>query len=130
MVRLLVAEQNQRIVGMCHWTRIYDLFWAMFGGELEWLYVRPAARGRGIPAVLVAEVCRDRLSGGEFLKGAGEADETAALYERIAMGWPARTVYVSAEAFHVLADHAGRSPRDIVRGLPAPELNHVSRQTR
>ena len=35
---------------MCHWTRTYDLFWAMFGGELGWLYVPPAARGRGIPA--------------------------------------------------------------------------------
>ena len=51
VARLLVAEQNQRIVGMCHWTRTYDLFWAMFGGELGWLYVPPAARGRGIPAV-------------------------------------------------------------------------------
>ena len=131
VARLLVAERHGHLVGMCQWARIYDLFWAKFGGEMEWLFVRPEARGRGVPAALVAQVCAEiRASGGEFLKGAAEADDTRSLYERIAIGWPARTVYLSAEAFQVFADLAGREPRDIVRGLPDRELNSAPARPR
>jgi hypothetical protein len=47
-------------------------------------------------------------------------------YERVAMGWKAHECYVSAEAFHALADLAGLLPRDIVRRLPDPGLNKVA----
>ena len=131
VARLLVAERTGQLVGMCQWARVYDLFWAKFGGEMEWLFVRPEARGRGVPAALVAQVCREiRDAGGEFLKGAAEADDTRSLYERIAIGWPARTVYLSAEAFQVFADLAGREPRDIVRGLPDRSLNRAPARPR
>src|SRR5262245_34620231 len=50
VAHLLVATRGGRVVGMGQWTLIYDMFWAMFGGEIGWLYVRPEARGLGISA--------------------------------------------------------------------------------
>ncbi len=124
VARLLLAERNGHLVGMGQWTRIYDMFWAAFGAEVGWLYVRPESRGLGIPAALAAEICREvRLEGGELLHGGAEVDVVSKLYERVALGWPGRTIYVSGEAFHAFADLAGAPPRDIVRRLPDPALN-------
>jgi len=124
VARLLVATHDGGVVGMAQWTRVYDMFWAMYGGSIEWLYVRPAVRGLGIAAAIAAEACRHiRDAGGEFLNGVAEAETTGALYERVAMSWPARTCYVSGEGFQVFADLAGLSPREIVRRLPPPGLS-------
>ena len=104
VAHLLVACRGDRVVGMGQWTRMYDMFWAMFGGDVEWLYVRPEARGLGISAAIVAEICRQvRLAGGEFLHGGADGAEIESLYERVAMGWPGHTCYVSAEAFQQFA---------------------------
>ena len=124
VAHLLVACRDGRIVGMGQWTRIYDMFWSAFGGEVGWLYVRPEARGLGIPAAIVAEIARQvRADGGELLHGGSEVDSVTKLYERVAMGWPGRTCYVSGEAFHAFADLAGTPLRDLVRRLPDPALN-------
>ena len=131
VAHVLLATRSGRVVGMAQWTRLYDMFWAMFCGEVEWLFVRPEARGLGIPAALMAQICREvRAAGGEFIKGAAESDKNAALYERAAVGWPARAINVGGEAFHAFADLAGLSPRDIVRRLPDPELNRTSARPR
>jgi GNAT superfamily N-acetyltransferase len=131
VAHLLVASKSGRIVAMGQWTRIYDMFWSAFGGDVGWLYVRPEARGLGIPAAIVAEVCRQvRLDGGELLHGGSEVDVVTKLYERVAIGAPGRTCYVSAEAFQAFADLAGLQPRDIVRRLPDRELNRVAPRTR
>ncbi len=131
VAKLLVATRVDRVVGMAQWTRLYDMFWGMYCGEVEWLFVRPEARGLGVPASLLAEICRQvRLDGGEFIKGAAESDGTAALYERVALGWPARTVNVGGAAFHAFADLAGLAPREIVRRLPEPALNRVDPEPR
>jgi GNAT superfamily N-acetyltransferase len=131
VAHLLVATRGDRVVGMGQWTLIYDMFWSMFGGEIGWLYVRPESRGLGIPLALVAEICRQvRLAGGEHLHGGAEPDETASLYKRLAVGWPSHTVYLSAEAFQVCADLAGRPPREIVRNLPDPNLNFAAARPR
>ena len=126
VAHLLLAFRGSRAVAMGQWTRIYDMFWSAFGGEVGWLYVRPEARGLGIPAALVAEISRQvRLDGGELLHGGSEVDVVTKLYERVAIGGPGRTCYVSAEAFHALADLAGLAPREIVRRLPDPALNRA-----
>jgi len=115
---------------MGQWTLIYDMFWAMYGGNAEWLYVRPEARGRGIAAAIVAEICAQiRNAGGEFLHGGG-GDKVSQLYERVAIGSPTRECHISAEAFQVLADLAGASPRELVRCLPSRELNKVLARSR
>ena len=131
VARLLVATRDDRVIGTCQWTRIYDLYWAAFGGYVEWLYVRPEVRGLGVPAVLMAEICREvREAGGEFLHGGAETEITAALYDRVGMSWPSRSVYVSGEAFQQFADLAGKPARDIVRRLPHPELNKTAARAR
>jgi GNAT superfamily N-acetyltransferase len=130
VARLVVATDSGRVIGMGQWTLVYDMFWGMYGANAEWLYVRPAYRGRGVVACIVAEICAHvRRSGGEFLHGGG-ADEAERLYERVAIGWPTHECYVSAAAFQALADLAGLAPRDIVRRLPRPELNKVPAHAR
>ena len=46
VANLVVAVHHGAVVGMGQWTRIYDMFWSMYGGNVEWLYVRPDERGR------------------------------------------------------------------------------------
>ena len=131
VARLLLACKGPRVLGMGQWTRIYDMFWSAFGGEVGWLYVRAEARGQGIAAAIVAEICRQvRLDGGELLHGGSEAESVSKLYERVAIGWPGRTCYVSGEAFQHFADLAGLRVRDIVRRLPNPALNREPPRTR
>jgi GNAT superfamily N-acetyltransferase len=131
VAHLLVAPRGARVVGTIQWTRMFDMYWAVYGGYVEWLYVRPDSRGLWIPAALVAEVCRQvRNAGGEFLHGGAEAERTSELYERVGMGWASRTIYVSGEAFQVCADLAGARPRDIVRGLPDVGLNKTAARPR
>jgi GNAT superfamily N-acetyltransferase len=130
VAHLLVASKGPQVIGMGQWTRIYDMFWAMFGGHVEWLFVIPELRGRGIAAAIVAEICRQvRLAGGEFLRGGADGPDVAALYERVAIGAPSYGFHVSASAFKQFADLAGRRPREIVRRLPHPDLNRLAAST-
>jgi hypothetical protein len=130
VAKLLVATRGERVIGMGQWTLIYDMFWSAYGGNVEWLYVRPGHRGSGVVAAIVAEIAAQvRAAGGEFLHGGGNRDAEA-LYERVAMGWKAHECYVSAEAFQVLADLASLPPRDIIRRLPNPGLNTVTARAR
>lgn len=119
VAHLVVATSRGRIVGMAQWARIYDIFWAAFGGDVSWLYVRPEARGLGIPAAIIAEICqRVRLAGGELIRGSAQEGSNAALYERVARIWPSRDGYLSAEAFQLFADLAGLAPREIAKRMP------------
>lgn len=125
VANLVVAVKHSAVVGMGQWTRIYDMFWSMYGGNVEWLYVRPEERGRGVVAAIVAEICAQvRRAGGEFLHGGGD-DDVERLYERVAVGRRTNECHLSAEAFQVFADLAGLTPREIVRRLPNTELNRV-----
>jgi GNAT superfamily N-acetyltransferase len=131
VAHLLVASKGPKIVGMGQWTRMYDMFWGMFGANVEWLYVRPEARGLGIPAAIIAEICRQvRLEGGQMLRGGADGAAIAALYERVAIGWRVSTCALSGEAFQICADLAGLSPREIVSRLPDPELNRTAARPR
>ncbi len=126
VAEVIVAEWNGDVVGMIQWARIFDMFWSMFGGLVEWLYVRPRARGLGLSAAMLAMASRRvRDSGGEFLYGSG-GEKTASIYARLAsasgttMGY-----YLSAEGFQQAADLAGQPPRRIVRNFPSPALSRV-----
>jgi predicted N-acetyltransferase YhbS len=130
VANLVVAVRSGRVIGMGQWTRIYDMFWSMYGGNVEWLYVRPEHRGSGIVLAIVAEICDEvRRAGGGFLYGGG-GDDVEHLYERVAIGGPTNQCHLSAEAFQVFADLAGFAPRDIFRRLPTVELNRIPARSR
>jgi GNAT superfamily N-acetyltransferase len=130
VAKLVVATRDDRAIGMAQWTLIYDMFWGMYGANAEWLYVRPEYRGSGVAVAIVAEICAQvRQCGGEFLHGGGD-DEAERLYEHVAIGMPTHECHLSGEAFQVLADLAGLAPRDIVRQLPAVDLNRVPARPR
>ena len=72
----------------------------------------------GRPAI-IAEICQQvRLAGGELIRGNAQEGSNAALYERVARGWPSPEGYLSAESFQLFADLAGLSPREIAKRLP------------
>ena len=69
---LVVAANHGRLAGMGQWTRIYDMFWSMYGANIEWLYVRPEHRGHGVVVAIFAEICDQvRRAGGEFRSEGG-----------------------------------------------------------
>lgn len=121
VAHLLVAERNGEIVGMAQWRLIHDMFWGMFGAEAEWLYVKPAFRGSGIVAALIARVCAQASeSGAKFLHGGG-GDGPSKLYERVAIGMESRECHLSGKAFRILADLDGLPVREIIGSLPSRE---------
>jgi GNAT superfamily N-acetyltransferase len=130
VAHLVVASRDSRVIGMAQWTRIYEMFWGIYGASVEWLYVRPQFRGSGIVAAIVAEICAQvRLAGGEFLYGGG-GDDVETLYERAAIGGPTNQCHLSAEAFQAFGDLAGLPPRTVVRRIPSVELNRVAASVR
>ncbi|HEY0251893.1 MAG TPA: hypothetical protein VGC41_10220, partial [Kofleriaceae bacterium] len=73
---------------------------------------------------------RGREAGAVFLRGGSSEEHIARLYERVAIGVANRECFVSAEAFQVFADQAGKPAREIVRNLPTPGLNRVPARAR
>jgi GNAT superfamily N-acetyltransferase len=131
VAEIIVAEWNGHVVGMVQWTRVFDMFWSMFGGLIEWLYVKPHARGLGLSAALLAMASRRvREAGGEFLHGSG-GEQMTSLYSRLASAsGTSRGYYLSAEGFQQAADLAGERPRQIVRHFPSPALSSVPARAR
>jgi GNAT superfamily N-acetyltransferase len=126
IARVLMAERRGEPVGFGGWHKVFDLFWAMYGGEADGLYVKPRQRGLGIAPTIIAAICADiRSEGGRFLRGT-YTDKVGRLYERVAVGSLQRECHVSAMAFHSVADLAGRLPRRLLRGLPKKWLNSVA----
>lgn len=122
VAHLLIGERNGAVVGMVQWRLVHDMFWGMFGAEVEWLYVRPEVRGSGIVAALIARVCAEAsAAGAAFLHGGGGAGPSK-LYERVAIGMASRECHLSGKAFRIFADLDGLPVREIIRRLPSPEL--------
>jgi GNAT superfamily N-acetyltransferase len=121
--RILLAERDQEPVGFAAWRRVFEIYWALDGGEMDALYVKPPARGHGLAVVLLAAVCADiREQGGQFLRGT-YTENVARLYERVAVAHRQFECNLSAAAFQSVAGLAGCGPRDILRGLPSRDLN-------
>ena len=122
VAHLLVAERGGRLVGMGQWWLLHDMFWGIFGAEAGWLYVRPDCRGSGIVAAIVARLCAEASrAGAQFLHGGG-GDGPQRLYERVAIGQAGRDCHLSGRAFQVMSSLDGLPTRQIINGLPAPEL--------
>ena len=131
VAHLCIAERKDIILGMGLWLPYYDFFWGKLGGILEQLYVKPQYRGTGVSAAIVGELCSQvRRNGGEFVYGEGMNQNVSKLYERVAIGWDEKKCAISGEAFQALADLSGLPPRQIVKGLPSPQLNKVEAKKR
>jgi GNAT superfamily N-acetyltransferase len=125
VLRVVVAADGDRLVGYAGWRLGFDPFWALWGGDVEGLFVRAERRGRGIGVQLLARVCAEvRAAGGTYLRGT-YSDALAPFYERVVTSWPVRETYLAASAFDRLADVADRPIREIARSLPSPELNRI-----
>ena len=119
-----LAIKDDTVIGFCGWRKIYDMFWAVYGGDAIGLYINPQYRGQGIAAILVATMCSEiRDSGGKYLHAVYD-DKLSRFYDRVAVGRPTQECHLSASAFQAVADLAGCSAREIVRNLPNKELNY------
>jgi GNAT superfamily N-acetyltransferase len=126
--RVVLAERRGEPIGFGGWRKVFDMFWATYGGEADGLYVKPRQRGLGIAPAIIAAMCADiRSEGGCFLR-ATYTHKVGRLYERVAVGTAQRECYLSATAFHVVADLAGSPPRRLLRGLPDKRMNYVTRR--
>ena len=126
IARVFMAERRGEPVGFGAWHKVFDPFWAMYGGEADGLYVKPHQRGLGIAPAIIAAICADiRSEGGHFLRGT-YTDAVGRLYERVAVGSMQRECHMSATAFHIVADLAASPPRRLLRCLPEKGLNAVA----
>jgi hypothetical protein len=90
------------------------------------LFVRRVLRNTGAALALAAGTAAAiRAKGGRFMNGLAVGEPaTRRLYERVAVSFVGADCIVGGRAFRELAALAGRSPKEIVRGLPGSALNH------
>ncbi len=116
VLNVVVAERGARLVGFVAWAPIFDLFWSNRGGRVDWLYVRPPARGHGVALQLVARAAADiRSGGGVFLMGTyGRA--LASEYESVVDGQvDQQEGWLTGDRFQGIASRADARVRDLVR---------------
>jgi GNAT superfamily N-acetyltransferase len=121
---LSVASGEETLIGFAAWRSTYDLHHCLPGIEVIDMYVRPAERGRGVAACLLARVAAQAAQvGATFMTGgAVETGSARRLYGRSTMthgGQP----YLSGRAFRAFAELAGAVPRRLSEQLPPPEWN-------
>jgi N-acetylglutamate synthase-like GNAT family acetyltransferase len=120
--RVVVAANEDQLVGFIAWDPIYDMHWAQRGGQVADLYVVPSQRGSGLVLELLTAACADvRAIGGTFLRGgAYDRATTRHLYARIAVILPSGECHCAGRAFRRLADLHGRPRREAILALPPP----------
>jgi GNAT superfamily N-acetyltransferase len=121
---LLAVDRADRPVGFAAWRWDYDLHHPMRGGDIPDLFVARPYRGRALAIRLVAAVARAvREQGGTFIKGEVLADDLKRVRQRMTIGFPGESVYVSGRAFRELADLADADLKTLVAKLPASEAS-------
>jgi GNAT superfamily N-acetyltransferase len=122
---VLLAEIREHLVGFIAWDTVYDMHWAMSGGQINDLYVAPMHRGLGVALALVARTAAEvRADDGAFLRGgAYDRESTRRAYGRVAVVQPSGETHLSGRAFRQIAELACRPTREILLGLPPIEWN-------
>ncbi|MEO1210027.1 MAG: GNAT family N-acetyltransferase [Cyanobacteria bacterium J06638_20] len=122
---IMLVRCNGRLVGFGAWETIYDLHHCARGATVMDLYVDPPFRCRGLGVALIAGIAAEILKQGKgFLRGEAIPGSAARLYERVAVRFGSNTYNLSGKALSQLASLAGKSPREMVRGLPTREMNY------
>lgn len=122
---LTLAITGNVLSGFVAWRATYDLHHCLAGLDVIDMFVRPAERGRGIGACLLARVAGEGAGrGATFMTGgAVESGSAGRLYRRVTMTHGGQT-YLSGRAFRAFSELAGASPRELLRGLPKQEWNY------
>ncbi|MGQ0642957.1 MAG: GNAT family N-acetyltransferase [Gemmatimonadaceae bacterium] len=121
---MTVATRDGTCIGFAAWRLTYDLHHCVSGLEVIDMFVRPAFRGRGVGACLLAQVAAYGVNLGATFMTGGAVDTGSArrLSGRATMRHGGQT-YLSGRAFRALAAQAGASPRELLERLPPPEWN-------
>ena len=123
---MLAVDRDDRPVGFAAWRMTYDLHHAVAGGEVPDLFVARPFHGRALAIRLVAAVARAvRAEGALHVKGEALQDDLARLrlVRRLAVGFPAESVYVSGRAFRELVDLADADTKTLVARLPTAAMS-------
>lgn len=123
---LVAAAPDGALIGFIAWMASYDLHHCVPGAEVPDLYIAPGWRSRGVAPALGCAVAAEVLrEGGLYLKGSAvESGTGRRLYGRFMVCGAAGDCIVGGRAFRRLAELAGRTPREMVRGLPERAWNY------
>jgi GNAT superfamily N-acetyltransferase len=121
----VAVAPDESLAGFLAWVPSYDLHHCVTGAEALDLYVVPGWRGRGVaPQLVCAAAAEIARGGGLYLKGgAVDTGSGRRLYSRFGVCDAAGCI-VGGRAFRRLAELAGRSAREILRGLPERAWNY------
>lgn len=121
---LTLAVDKNALIGFAAWCPTYDLHHCLPGIEVIDMYVRPAQRGRGVAACLLARVAADATQlGATFMTGGGlDTGSARRLYARATVTYGGQS-YLGGRAFRAFAQLAGAPPRQVSAQLPPPEWN-------
>jgi len=122
---VLLAEVREQPIGFVAWDTVYDMHWAMSGGQINDLYVAPTHRGLGVALALVTRTAVEvRANDGAFLRGgAYDRESTRRSYGRIAIVEPSGETHLSGRAFRQIAELVDRPIREILLSLPSVAWN-------
>ena len=125
---ILLAEADGSAIGFVAWDLVYDMHWAMAGGQVADLFVIPSHRGLGVALALIASAAADvQTNGGAFLRGGDyDRESTRRAYARVAVVATSGDTHLSGLAFRCVAGLAGRPVREIIRSLPPADWNLVA----
>lgn len=122
---MTVVYVESNLVGFAAWESTYDLHHCTHGAMVIDMYVDPAHRGRGLGPALVCAIAAQILPiGYTFLRGTGLSGRASRLYERCAVRFGTSEYNVSGQALRRLASLAGKSPREMLAGMPTVEMNY------
>ncbi|ASC70992.1 hypothetical protein XM38_019410 [Halomicronema hongdechloris C2206] len=89
------------------------------------MYVVPAYRCQGLGAALICAIAAEITGlGWAYMRGQALSGPAARLYGRVGVRFGTNEYNVSGQALRQLASLAGKSGRDILRGLPTQAMNY------
>ena len=123
--RMNVVYSNEQLVGFAAWTANYDLHHCTHGAVFLDFYVDSTYRCQGLGAALICAIA-DEIThlGWTFMRGQAISGRASRLYERVGICFGTNEYNVSGKALRQLASLAGKSAREIFKGLPTKEMNY------
>lgn len=123
--RMTVIHSDEKLAGFAAWLPSYDLHHCAHGTVCIDMYVDPAYRCRGLGVALSCAIAAEITNlGWGYMRGTALQGSAARLYERFSVRFGTNEYNVSGKALKQLAGLAGKSSREMLRGLPTKEMNY------